>query len=85
VKYIQLSILKIKILVTWSYSSLGRFTMRKFLTIVTTATFFAIAFSLIDQYVWNNDFYWLNAGIGFLAGAILVILSKPGNKPNHFA
>ena len=59
--------------------------MRKLLTVITTATFFAIAFSLIDQYVWNNDFYWLNAGIGFLAGAFLVILSKPDNKPNHFA
>ncbi len=59
--------------------------MRKLLTVITTATFFAIAFSLIDQYVWNNDFYWLNAGIGFFAGAILVILSKPDNKPNHFA
>ncbi|MCU7940757.1 MAG: hypothetical protein KZQ64_00505 [gamma proteobacterium symbiont of Bathyaustriella thionipta] len=58
--------------------------MKKLLTIVTTATFFAIAFSLIDQFVWNNDFYWLNAGIGFLAGAILVILSKPINKTNNY-
>lgn len=59
--------------------------MKKLLTIVTTATFFAIAFSLIDQFVWNNDFYWLNAGIGFLAGAILVILSGTGHKTHHVA
>lgn len=59
--------------------------MKRLLTIVTTATFFAIAFSLIDQFVWNNDFYWLNAGIGFFAGAILVILSKPTHKTDHFA
>ena len=50
--------------------------MKKLLTILTTATFFAVACSLIDQFVWNNDFYWLNAGIGFIAGAALVLLSK---------
>lgn len=59
--------------------------MRKLLSVITTATFFAIAFSLIDQYVWNNDFYWLNAGIGFAAGAIMAILSKPTHKTNHYA
>ncbi len=57
--------------------------MRKLLTIVTTATFFAIAFSLIDQIVWNNDFYWLNAVIGFLAGAILVILKQTTPDTRH--
>ncbi|WP_198264296.1 hypothetical protein [sulfur-oxidizing endosymbiont of Gigantopelta aegis] len=51
--------------------------MKKIITILTTATFFAISCSLIDQVIWNNDFYWLNAGIGFFIGAVLVILSKP--------
>jgi hypothetical protein len=50
--------------------------MKKIATIITTATFFAITCSLIDQLIWNNDFYWLNAGIGFFIGAVLVILSK---------
>ena len=54
--------------------------MRKIITILTTATFFAIACSLIDQLVWNNDFYWLNAGIGFFIGAALVILSTPSSR-----
>ncbi len=50
--------------------------MKKIITILTTATFFAIACSLIDQFVWNNDFYWMNAMVGFITGAILAILSK---------
>ena len=54
--------------------------MKKIITILTTATFFAIACSLIDQLVWNNDFYWLNAGIGFFIGAVLVILSTPSSR-----
>lgn len=48
--------------------------MKKILTLLTTATFFAIACSLIDQLVWNNDFYWVNAAVGFIAGAALVLL-----------
>lgn len=57
--------------------------MKKIITILTTATFFAIACSLIDQLVWSNDFYWLNAMIGFVAGAALVLLSKASiSKPN---
>lgn len=50
--------------------------MKKIITILTTATFFAIACSLIDQLVWNNDFYWLNAMVGFVTGGVLAILSK---------
>ena len=51
--------------------------MKRLLTLLATATFFAIACSLIDHYVWNNDFYWLNAAVGFIAGAALVLLSHP--------
>jgi len=54
--------------------------MKKFFTIIITATFFAIIISLIDQFVWHNDFYWLNAGVGFLVGAALVILGKYNHK-----
>ena len=54
--------------------------MKRIITTLTTATFFAIACSLIDQLVWNNDFYWLNAAIGFFIGAILVILSTPSSR-----
>ncbi len=54
--------------------------MKRIITTLTTATFFAIACSLIDQLVWNNDFYWLNAGIGFFIGAALVILSTPSSR-----
>ncbi len=50
--------------------------MKKILTTLTTAIFFAIACSLIDQLIWNNDFYWINAFVGFFTGAILAILSK---------
>ena len=50
--------------------------MKKLLTIVFTATFFAVTCSLIDQFIWNNDFYWLNAAIGFVAGAALVLLAN---------
>ncbi len=50
--------------------------MKKIITILTTATFFAIACSLIDQVVWNNEFYWVNAFIGFITGGILALLSK---------
>lgn len=50
--------------------------MKKLLTLLVTATFFAIACSLIDQFVWNNDFYWVNAAVGFIVGAALVLLSK---------
>ena len=59
--------------------------MKKLLTIVSTATFFALACSLIDQFVWNNDFYWLNAGIGFIAGAALVLLSKTHSNNDTIA
>ena len=58
--------------------------MKKILTIFTTATFFAVACSLIDQIVWNNDFYWLNAGIGFIIGAVLVLLSTPPRQRKTF-
>ncbi len=54
--------------------------MKKLLTILTTATFFAIACSLIDQFVWNNDFQWLNVLIGFAAGTALVLLSNNSPK-----
>lgn len=54
--------------------------MKKLLTILTTATFFAIACSLIDQIVWNNDFHWLNAGVGFITGAVLALLSTPPHQ-----
>ncbi|MCW8932613.1 MAG: hypothetical protein OQL19_20560 [Gammaproteobacteria bacterium] len=50
--------------------------MKKIITVLTTATFFAIACSLIDQLVWNNDFYWVNAFVGFATGAILALLSN---------
>lgn len=50
--------------------------MKKLLSIIFTATFFAIACSLIDQLIWDNDFYWLNAAVGFIAGAALVLLAK---------
>ncbi|MCW8932614.1 MAG: hypothetical protein OQL19_20565 [Gammaproteobacteria bacterium] len=50
--------------------------MKKIVTILTTATFFAIACSLTDQLIWNNDFYWINAFIGFLIGATLALLSN---------
>jgi len=56
--------------------------MKKIITILTTATFFAIACSLIDQVVWNNDFYWLNALIGFITGGVLALLSKT-SVPTH--
>lgn len=60
--------------------------MKKIITILTTATFFAIACSLIDQLVWSNEFYWANAFVGFFTGAILAILSKsPIKKPNSMA
>lgn len=59
--------------------------MKKLLTILTTATFFAIAFSLIDQIVWNNDFYWMNACIGFVAGAVMVLLNNASKHSNHLA
>ncbi len=50
--------------------------MKKIITLLSTATFFAIACSLIDQFVWNNDFNWMNAIIGFIAGAALVLLGS---------
>lgn len=50
--------------------------MKKIITILATATFFAIACSLIDQIVWSNEFYWVNAFVGFLTGGILALLSK---------
>ena len=50
--------------------------MKRIITILTTATFFAIACSLIDQLVWSNEFYWENAFIGFFVGGILALLSK---------
>ncbi len=49
--------------------------MRKFITLLTTATFFAIACSLIDQLVWHNEFNWINSIIGFATGTALVLLS----------
>jgi len=54
--------------------------MKKLLTVLVSATFFAITFSLIDQFVWHNDFYWFNAGVGFLVGAALVILGSYSRK-----
>ncbi|MCP3852098.1 MAG: hypothetical protein GY694_17940 [Gammaproteobacteria bacterium] len=58
--------------------------MKKIITILTTATFFAIACSLIDQVVWNNEFYWINAFIGFITGGILALLSKTSvSDHNH--
>ncbi len=54
--------------------------MKKLTTLLTTATFFAIACSLIDQFVWNNDFNWVNAIIGFIAGALLVILGSDSSR-----
>jgi hypothetical protein len=56
--------------------------MKKLLTILTTATFFAVTCSLIDQFVWHNEFYWLNAAIGFIAGAALVLLGSSPAKSN---
>lgn len=53
--------------------------MKKLLTLITTATFFAVICSLIDQVVWNNDFNWVNAAVGFIAGAALVLLSEPSS------
>lgn len=50
--------------------------MKKLFSIIFVATFFAVACSLIDQLIWDNDFYWLNAAIGFIAGAALVLLAK---------
>lgn len=54
--------------------------MKKIITLLTTATFFAIACSLIDQFVWNNDFYWINVIIGFIAGAALVLLGTDSSR-----
>lgn len=61
--------------------------MKKLFTIVSTATFFAVTCSLIDQFIWNNDFYWLNAAIGFVAGAALVLLghTKTDKESDHVA
>jgi len=59
--------------------------MKKLLTIVFTATFFAIACSLIDQFIWNNDFHWINAAIGFVAGAALVFLGTSGDHSDPVA
>ena len=59
--------------------------MKKLLTIITTATFFAITCSLIDQFVWNNDFYWFNAAIGFIAGAALVLLGGSNSQTDKVA
>ncbi len=57
--------------------------MKKILTVLTTATFFAIVCSLIDQHIWNNDFYWVNAFIGFITGAVLAILSKTTTRDTN--
>ena len=54
--------------------------MKKIITLLTTATFFAIACSLIDQLVWNNDFNWVNVIIGFIAGAVLVVLGSDSSR-----
>ena len=59
--------------------------MKKSLILLTTASFFAISCSIIDQFIWNNEFSWLNVIIGFIAGAALVLLSSssshaPTNK-----
>ncbi|GEM_PF-3501214 len=54
--------------------------MKKIITLLTTATFFAIACSLIDQFVWNNDFNWVNVIIGFIAGAVLVVLGGDSSR-----
>ncbi len=59
--------------------------MKKLLTLIATASFFAITFSLIDQLVWDNDFYWTNALIGFSAGILLVILGKPEKKDHYLS
>lgn len=59
--------------------------MKKLLSIVSTATFFAVACSLIDQFIWNNDFHWLNAAIGFVAGAALVLLGKTDSRSDTIA
>ena len=56
--------------------------MKKIITLLTTATFFAIACSLIDQLVWNNDFNWVNVIIGFIAGAVLVFLGGGSSRPH---
>ena len=56
--------------------------MKKLTTLLTTATFFAIACSLIDQFVWNNEFNWVNVIIGFIAGALLVILGSDSSRPH---
>ena len=54
--------------------------MKKLFTIIITAIFFVIVVSLIDQFVWHNDFYWLSAVIGFITGATLVILGNHNYK-----
>lgn len=71
---------------SWKFSSSLRLLlqnleriMKKVITLLATATFFALVCSLIDQFVWNNDFYWINVAIGFIAGAALVLLGSPSN------
>lgn len=60
--------------------------MKKLITILSTATFFAVICSLIDQLIWNNDFYWVNAAVGFVTGAALVLLgSSSDRKPDSLA
>jgi len=59
--------------------------MKKLFVLLSTATSFAIACSLIDQFVWNNDFYWVNALIGFIAGAALVLLASTPGNPDKIA
>ena len=58
--------------------------MKKIISILATATFFAIACSLIDQFVWSNDFYWFNVFVGFFTGAVLALLSNSSVKDQDF-
>ncbi len=54
--------------------------MKKIVTLITTATFFAIACSLTDQFIWQNGFSWGIVITGFLAGSMMVLLSHSNNK-----
>jgi len=54
--------------------------MKKIITLLTTATFFALSCSLIDCYIWNNNFSIVNMFVGFIAGAALVLLSDSNKK-----